>query len=87
MTNLVRMGLIGDRSEVRKTEVLRLRRAYPIPTHDRDPIVAQARDWLAGHGIHLAGRFAEWAYVNADEALKRGLDLGQALAAGRRPGP
>jgi hypothetical protein len=30
--------------------------------------------------FHLAGRFAECAYINSDEVLYRGFRLGQSLA-------
>jgi hypothetical protein len=42
------------------------------------------RAWMAARGIALAGRFAEWAYVNSDEALSRGLRLGQSLRGDRQ---
>lgn len=79
IAGLIRLGLIGGSAEVRRIEVRRLELGYPIPTHARAAIVAQARSWLDSHGIRLAGRFAEWAYINSDEALRRGLRTGQAL--------
>jgi hypothetical protein len=40
------------------------------------------RDWLAGHDILLAGRYAEWEYYNSDHAFVAGKKAAeQALAA------
>jgi UDP-galactopyranose mutase len=80
--NLVRIGLIGNAGEVRRAEVIKLAHGYPAPTHARDRVIRDVRDWLAARGIYICGRFAEWAYINADEALARGLNLGQRLDAG-----
>ncbi len=79
VAGLTRLGLITGPGEVRRVEVLRLEHGYPAPTHERDAIMRKIRAWLAAHGISLAGRFAEWAYINADEALSRGLALGRRL--------
>ena len=53
---------------------------YPVPTHNRASTVRKVREWLGEQGISIAGRFAEWAYINADEALARGLAIGEKLA-------
>jgi protoporphyrinogen oxidase len=78
--DLERMRLLRDRGEVTNTRIIEVPYGYPVPTHERASIVASARDWLAGHGIHTVGRFGEWAYINSDEALYRGLRIGAALA-------
>jgi hypothetical protein len=44
-------------------------------------IVAEVKAWLEAHDIYTLGRFGEWAYINSDEALARGLALGSRLAA------
>ncbi len=82
IAGLMRMGVLGSRADVRGADVLRLEFGYPAPTHARDRIIGDTRRWLAERGILLAGRFAEWAYINSDEALARGLFLGQALKIG-----
>ncbi|HUP97436.1 MAG TPA: FAD-dependent oxidoreductase [Usitatibacter sp.] len=71
--------LLRDRDKVAATRVIELSRAYPVPTHERAAIVDDARTWLAERGISSVGRFGEWAYINADEALYRGLRLGEKL--------
>jgi protoporphyrinogen oxidase len=77
--SLAEMSLVKHPREVRRTRVIVVADGYPVPTHDRDRIVATIRAWLADRGIFTVGRFAEWAYINADEALARGLALGRAL--------
>jgi UDP-galactopyranose mutase len=76
----MRIGLIGAAERVRRVEVQRLGYGYPVPTHARTQAVALVRDWLAARDISLSGRFAEWAYINSDEALHRGLCMGEQLA-------
>jgi hypothetical protein len=73
------MRLIRRESDVRTTCVRTVERAYPAPTLRSAPAVQRLTSWLAGHDIYPAGRFAEWAYINSDEALHRGLMLGERL--------
>ena len=72
--------MIASRAEVRRTRVVTIRDAYPVPTHDRAARVADIRAWLEARDVHTVGRLGEWAYVNADECLRRGLALGRRLA-------
>ena len=81
LENLLALGLIRNRKQVIATRIVDLRYAYPAPTLDRRAIVAGAKDWLADRGIYTIGRFGEWAYINSDEAMYRGFQLGQRLAA------
>jgi protoporphyrinogen oxidase len=76
--NLVKMGIVRDPSLVKEVRQLHVSHAYPVPTHQRPQTVQQAKDWLAGQQIFTVGRFGEWAYINSDEALHRGLQLGRA---------
>lgn len=73
------MGIIARASDVVATRVVRIARAYPVPTHSRDRIVTRIRSWLAEHDVSTVGRFGEWAYINSDEALHRGASLGARL--------
>jgi len=79
VADLVATGLIGRASEVRRVEVTRLALGYPVPTHARAATMSRVRAWLDERGIAIVGRFAEWAYINADEALARGMGIGDAL--------
>lgn len=78
--NLLEMKLIQSATEVKSTSVVDLKYAYPVPTHDRSSIVNSAKAWLEERSIHTVGRFGEWAYINSDEVLHRGLKLGQSLS-------
>jgi UDP-galactopyranose mutase len=80
--NLIELGLIPSGDRVVATTVIALPYAYPVPTRERAAIVARIAAWLRERGIHSVGRFGEWAYINSDEALFRGLTLGRALRAG-----
>jgi protoporphyrinogen oxidase len=80
LAGLIGMGVIAGAHEVRRTEVVRLPLGYPVPTHARMQVMSELRAWLEERDIHLAGRFAEWAYINSDEALHRGLATGERLA-------
>jgi len=79
VAGLIAIGLIGKASEVRRVEVTRLALGYPVPTHARAATMSRVRAWLDERGITIAGRFAEWAYINSDEALARGMETGDAL--------
>jgi len=78
---LVATGLLEKPERVTATRTLRLAYGYPVPTHERSLIVATACQWLGERGIVTLGRFGEWAYINSDEALHRGLQWGGARSA------
>lgn len=80
LDNLLEMNLIKSESEVRKIVVHNAKYAYPVPTHNRNSIVGSIQEWLNEVGIYSIGRFGQWAYINSDEALHRGLVLGRSLA-------
>jgi UDP-galactopyranose mutase len=80
LDNLLEMRLIRSESEVEKIAIHEAKYAYPVPTHDRNEIVEEIQHWLNEHQIYSIGRFGQWAYINSDEALYRGLVLGQSLA-------
>lgn len=49
--------------------------SYVVHRQDTPQVVAEARRLLAGHGIHLLGRFAEWQYYNMDNAIAAAMRL------------
>jgi protoporphyrinogen oxidase len=49
--------------------------SYVVHRQDTPQVVAEARQLLAGHGIHLLGRFAEWQYYNMDNAIAAAMRL------------
>jgi protoporphyrinogen oxidase len=77
---LVGLGLLTSPGDVRRARVIRLPAAYPVPTHARAAIVTDLKRWLEERAVRTVGRFGEWAYINSDEALYRGLSLGRRLA-------
>jgi len=79
--NLLEIRLIKDARKVLATAVTDLSYAYPAPTIERSTIVAKIKAWLEDRGIYSIGRFGEWAYINSDEAMFRGLAIGRRLAA------
>jgi protoporphyrinogen oxidase len=83
IAGLGRMGLLESARRVTATRVVRAPLGYPVPTHGRTAIVEEARAWLRERGIETVGRFGEWAYINSDEALHRGLRAGEAIREGR----
>lgn len=77
---LLETGLVGSAADVVETRMLHIRHAYPVPTRNRAAIVAAARKYLSGLGIHSIGRFGGWDYANSDDCLRQGLELGGRLA-------
>jgi UDP-galactopyranose mutase len=73
------MRVLRAPSDVIASRVIHVKYAYPVPTLARDRIVSRARQWLREHHIETLGRFGEWAYINSDEAMHRGLRLGASL--------
>lgn len=78
--NLCEMSLIKSKAEVFKTKTIDVKYAYPVPTLDRNSIVQEIKSWLEERSLYTVGRFGEWAYINSDEVLYRGLLLGRRLA-------
>jgi UDP-galactopyranose mutase len=78
--SLLEMKLVKSLSEVEKIVIHDAKYAYPVPTHDRDEIVDEIQKWLNEHHIYSVGRFGQWAYINSDESLQRGINLGRKIA-------
>lgn len=76
---LQQTGIIKSLDEVRTTNTIKAPYAYPVPTHERDVIINRIKSWLEERAIYTLGRFGEWAYINSDEAIYRGLQLGESL--------
>jgi UDP-galactopyranose mutase len=75
---LEQLGLIrGD--DVVWTDHIDVKYAYPVYTHDRPRLVREIKNWLEGRNIFSVGRFGDWAYVNSDKCVHRGLELGREL--------
>lgn len=76
-----RIGIIESRDGIVASSIVRVPHAYPISAPGSHSAVAELREFYARHGVHLVGRFGEWAYINSDEAVHRGWELAQALNA------
>jgi UDP-galactopyranose mutase len=74
------LQLLPNAARIRSAKVIRIGRAYPVPSLHRDASVQKIKEWLEAQNIYSVGRFGEWAYINSDEALYRGLVMGHALA-------
>jgi len=78
--SLVKMNIIKSQSEILESKIIDVKYAYPVPTHDRVFIMDKVKNFLLQSDIHTLGRFGEWAYINSDESLARGMILGEQLA-------
>ena len=67
-----RVGLFGSGDPVWAANEVDLPIAYVVYDHARPGNVELIREWLAGHDILLAGRYAEWEYYNSDHAFVAG---------------
>jgi protoporphyrinogen oxidase len=66
---LVRRGAIAF------TDVRRSRYAYVVYDADYEKNVKIVRDWFPRQGLHLAGRFSYFEYVNVDGAIERAMEI------------
>jgi protoporphyrinogen oxidase len=79
--DLVRDEIV-KRDRVVYRAVHREKYAYVVYTTGYNARVATIRDYTQARGIHLAGRFAEFQYVNTDACVRRALDLSRQLRGG-----
>ena len=68
----IRVGIFRASDPIWCANQVDLPVAYVVYDHDRARNVRLIRDWLADHGITLAGRYAEWEYYNSDHAFIAG---------------
>jgi protoporphyrinogen oxidase len=76
---LVQAGVVPSRNAVLWTGHIDVDFAYPVYTHQRPGQVQGVKDWMGQHHIYSVGRFGDWAYVNSDKCVARGLELGREL--------
>lgn len=79
--SLLMLGAIKHPHEVEEIQIRNVKYSYPVPTKDRNEIIKEIKEWLQEHDIYTVGRFGEWAYINSDKAIFRGLELGKYIAA------
>jgi UDP-galactopyranose mutase len=78
--SLLTLGAIKHKHEVEEVQIRNVKYSYPVPTKDRNEIVREIKDWLEERDIYTVGRFGEWAYINSDKAIFRGMELGKFIA-------
>jgi len=74
-------GLL-DPARVRTRAVQVIDPAYVVFDHGRRAAVSALRRFLAGHGVMLAGRWAEWKYSAMEDAVLDGMAVARRLAEG-----
>jgi protoporphyrinogen oxidase len=79
--DLARDGIL-DPARVVHRSVHREKFAYVVYDLGYSARVTTIRDYTQARGIHLAGRFAEYRYVNTDACVRRALDLARELRGG-----
>jgi UDP-galactopyranose mutase len=67
-----KVGIFGPDDPVWAANQVDLPHAYVVYDHARPKNVAAIRQWLAGQGILLAGRYSEWEYYNSDHTFLAG---------------
>ncbi len=80
LDGLIKTNIIKTLDEVLDTKIVDIKYAYPVPLHNRLEIVEMSKNHLREMDIHSVGRFGEWAYINSDEAMARGMILGEQIA-------
>lgn len=88
ISGLIASGLLSDsdRQNICSTFLLDAPYTYPVPTLERDAILAKLHAWLEPRGIHSRGRFGTWLYEigNMDHSVVMGMEWADRMLAGKR---
>jgi protoporphyrinogen oxidase len=76
---LVQIGVLCNRDEVLWAHAQEIPHANVVFDHQRAPALAVILPWLKAQGVHLAGRYAEWAYYWTDDATRAGWAAAEAV--------
>lgn len=57
--------------------------AYPLNTLDKPQAIRQLLDMMAARRVYGLGRWGEWAHMNSDVVIERGMALATSLLEGR----
>ncbi|MGZ8254350.1 MAG: protoporphyrinogen/coproporphyrinogen oxidase, partial [Burkholderiaceae bacterium] len=68
----IKVGMLREDDRLITANQVDMPIAYVVYDHDRAKNVDLIRDWMAQHGIILAGRYSEWEYYNSDHAFIAG---------------
>ncbi len=77
---LARIGLLRPEL-IEERLVTVLNPAYVVFDHDRKQAVARLRRFFSDHGVHLAGRWAEWKYSAMEDAILDGMAVARRFQA------
>lgn len=77
---LARIGLLRPEMIDRRLVTV-LKPAYVVFDHQRKHAVACLRRFFSGHGVSLAGRWAEWKYSAMEDAVLDGMAVARRLTA------
>ncbi len=78
IADLARVGLV-DPAKITYRRVVRFRYGYPVYDLEYRQNVTALREAVAGSGLRLLGRFAQFDYINSDVCIERALTLGAEL--------
>ena len=73
------MGFLKSLEDVLWTDIIDVKYAYPIYTHNRVGALEEIRDWLSNNNIYTIGRFGGWEYINSDKCVSYGLSFAENL--------
>ncbi|MDI1310345.1 MAG: NAD(P)-binding protein [Methylotenera sp.] len=73
------VGLLNETDRLITANEVDMPYAYVVYDHARTRNVAIVKQWLAGFGITLAGRYSEWEYYNSDHAFLAGKKAAEAM--------
>jgi len=77
--SLIELGAIKDHHEIEDIQIKNVKYSYPVPTKNKNYIMDEIKNFLHENNIYTVGRFGEWAYINSDKAIFRGLELGRQI--------
>ncbi len=70
--DLISVGIVESSDELIFKEVLHQKYGYVIYDKDHSNSCKVIHDYLLEHNVHCCGRYGEWAYLWADQAVKSG---------------
>ncbi len=75
---LIKYGIIeeGDRKKIISKTVFDIEYGYPIPTLDRDELLAKVQPYLMKNNVYSRGRYGAWKYEisNMDHCFMQGVE-------------
>lgn len=82
---LMRMGLLRNKAEVRWARSRQVRYANVVFDRRRNRALSAVQEWLDARGILRAGRYGEWAYFWTDDSVRSGWRAADTVLANARP--